>query len=80
MIHYVKIENSPRLQAMLTVLEKTGARTTLDLQHLTGSMAVHTDIAELRANGYAIRRDYIGRTAAGRQIHKYTLLGRMEKP
>jgi hypothetical protein len=34
-----------------------------------------TLVAELRANGYTIRREYKGKTQSGRHINIYTLIG-----
>jgi hypothetical protein len=41
------------------------------LHTLTGSMAVHTDIAELRANGIAVACRQNGKTPNGRRIMEY---------
>jgi hypothetical protein len=70
-MNFANIERSARLQKTFAAL-KIGTRTTAELQRETGSMAVHTDIAELRANGKTIKTQYVGRID-GRKIYSYTL-------
>lgn len=74
MIHFAKIDKSERLQRLLGLLRDGKAHTTFDLASATNSMAVHTDIAELRANGHNVRTRYLGKRADGRRIYAYTLL------
>jgi hypothetical protein len=54
--HAARISSSPRLRALLTALLKAGDRglTTKEIQVLTDACAVHSDVCELRANGYRI--------------------------
>lgn len=48
--------------------------TTLELARVNGSMAVHSDIAELRHKGYVITCARDGKTEAGRALYRYTLV------
>jgi hypothetical protein len=48
-----KLESSPRLRATLAAL-RTGELSTLQISQRTFSVAVHSDVAALRANGIAI--------------------------
>lgn len=77
-MHAANVEKSFRLRRMLAALQDArhyGA-TTYDLQVQTGSMAVHSDVAELRANGYLVSCDCEGTTQSGRRINRWRLVGR----
>lgn len=52
-MHAANIENSPRLQQVLSYLRK-GPATTFEIVMGCGVCAVNSIIAELRANGYVI--------------------------
>ena len=69
------LSRSSRLQATLLALTRAGARglTTHALADATGSMACHSDVSELRANGIAVTCVYEGRTHNGRKIYRYTI-------
>jgi len=71
MIHFAKLSSSPRLRLLLDVLTDGKQHTTRDIFDRTGSMAVHTDISELRANGYTIVTDCQGRNEHGRTVYSY---------
>ena len=73
MIHYAKLENSQRLQELFAILQDGKAHSAFDIQAKTKSMAVHTDIAELRENGYEISQWYDGQTARGRSRSMYRM-------
>ena len=74
MIHAGKLSSSARLQATLRVLSDCHAHSTRDIAETTGSQAVHTDIAELRANGLPVGPAvYAGRSQEGRKIYCYTM-------
>lgn len=77
-MHAARIENSKRLQRVLDALLRAGDKglTTLDLFMATGSMAVHSDVAELRANGYDVTCAMAGKNSSGRRIYCYTLKGK----
>ena len=59
---------------MLHELRKRGAHTTRSLSKATGSMAVGTDVSELRQSGFEIACRYAGKTAEGRKVYEYGLL------
>ena len=69
-----KLEKSSRLQAVLAFLRDRGERgaTTAELQAATGSMAIHSDVAEVRANGVEVSCAYDG-TSNGRRVYRYRL-------
>ncbi len=69
MIHAAKIDRSPRLNRVLRVLRDGREHTSWELQMEARTVAVHTCISELRANGYAISRRQSGR------VHYYRLEG-----
>ena len=73
-----RIENSKRLQRTLSALRKAGDRglTTMELYLATGSMAVHSDVAELRApcNDFPISCEMSGTNASGRRVYTYRLV------
>ena len=48
----------------------------LALADMTGSVAVATDISELRKNGYDVTCEYLRETVEGRRIYVYTLRGK----
>jgi len=54
MIHAAKIRKSARLNRVLNVLRDGREHTSWELQMEARTVAVHTCISELRANGYAI--------------------------
>jgi biotin operon repressor len=70
--HAAKADRSPRLQKLLSILKDGNIYSTARLQSATGSMAVHTDIHELRCNGYDIECRYIG-IINGKRVSGYRL-------
>ncbi len=76
--HNANADKSFRLHRCLDFLKDAGhfGATTWEIQQGTGSCAVHTDIHELRCNGYLISCDYEGMTQAHRRINRYRLIGR----
>jgi biotin operon repressor len=72
--HAAKIENSPRLQETLALLRDCTWHDGADITAATGSQALHSDIHELRENGYTIEQRYAGRTDKGRRISQYRLI------
>lgn len=74
-MHAARLDSSPRLQRTLEVIRAhPGGCTTLELVLLTGSCAVHSDVAELRAepNKIPISCRY-ERTVNGRRVYRYRL-------
>lgn len=70
---------SERLRRMLDDLKAYPGSTTFEIQSRTKSCAVHSDVAELRQNGYFIDRTCDGKKN-GRQINRYWLRGRRFEP
>jgi hypothetical protein len=76
MIHFANAKKSKRLSKLLKAFIDYKQRTTAQLQAITKSMATHTDISELRANGYDIRCNYSHVDAkTGHKIYIYNFLG-----
>jgi hypothetical protein len=73
--HAGTLENSNRLITTYNLLwsAKKGI-TTEDIRKKTGSVAVHSDISSLRANGINIpKAKYCGLSATGRKIYLYKI-------
>jgi hypothetical protein len=66
------IYTSASLQATLAAI-RGGWASTLEIQRRTGSMAVHSDIAAIRANGLTVQRRSRPDTAAGCRVSEYRL-------
>jgi hypothetical protein len=74
MIHFADVKKSHRLRRMVKALGRSW-RTTAELQAITRSMCVHTDISELRANGKDILCRYDSTDAqTGAKIYRYRLI------
>ena len=74
-MHAANLSKSERLSRLHRLLVRADKPlTSLQIQRKTGSMAVHTDIAELRANGIPVGpARYESTTAEGRRIFSYAL-------
>ena len=72
--HAAKIENSTRLQQTLACLIDFSWHDGAEITGATDSQALHSDIHELRENGYSIEQRYAGRAVTGRRISQYRLL------
>ena len=71
-----KVETSPRLSRMLSVLKAhPEGLTTMELQSWTNSCAVATDISEIRRSNYIIERQFMG-VRNGRKVNRYRYKGR----
>ena len=71
---HANLKNSTRLQRLLTVLSDGQSYDTQYLARKTGSVAVHTDASELRAQGVPVSKAiYSGLSSSGRKIFKYKL-------
>jgi hypothetical protein len=68
-------KTSPHLSAILALLRSRGptGATTLELQEVSNSMAVSTDVSAIRHNGYTIDCEYED-VRNGRKIYRYWLL------
>ena len=63
--------------AILSALQSGRVLTTLDIFKLCGSMAGHSRISDLRAQGYAI--DCKRTTVNGRAVWQYSLVGPVQR-
>jgi len=70
-MHAGHLDTSQRLQNTLKAIKDWA--TTLEISRYTGSMAVHSDIAALRAGGVKISSKYVGRTAFGNRTWAYRM-------
>jgi hypothetical protein len=79
-MHAAKADKSERLRQTLLAIRSWGkyGATGAQIQGHTGSMAVATDISELRQNGYNIECKYEGLSPYGRKIFRYTFKGKKE--
>jgi hypothetical protein len=70
-----KVTTSYRLKKYLPILADMLVHTSAELQRRTGSMAVHSDISDLRKNGVPVADAVYLRTDAktGRKIYGYYL-------
>lgn len=74
-MHAAKLAKSPRLQRLLSILRAhPEGMTTMALVQWTGSCAVHSDVAELRAapNLIPIACEYQG-MRDGRRVFRYRI-------
>ena len=77
-MHAGNPERSRRLARLLDLLQASPRGiTTAEIQIWTGSMAPATDVSELRQSGYRITRTCEGKNKNGRQVNRYTLLGKL---
>lgn len=76
MIHFAKLEKSPRLRRLLAYLIERGQEgaTTREITLNAEIMAVNTAIAELRANGCLINCHFQERTIEGSSVFRYRLI------
>jgi hypothetical protein len=74
-IHFAKIEKSPRLRRLLAYLLECGENgaTTREINNDASIMAVSTAVAELRLNGFVIDCHFQGRTVQGSSVFRYVL-------
>lgn len=73
-MHAANAKKSKRLQATLRALRRSQRGcTTRQLARATGSVAPHSDVAEIRANGFNVSCTYEGTTPNGRRVYRYRL-------
>lgn len=61
-MHHAKLENSPRLQRVLSLLRnEPNPQSTMDIIHKANVCAVNSAVAELRENGISIECQQEGR-------------------
>lgn len=70
--HFADIKKSSRLQKLHSVLLRGGIFSTARLQRETGSMAIHSDVHELRCNGIKVKCTYLYEIE-GRKVYGYSL-------
>jgi hypothetical protein len=71
--HAAKVSTSSRLQAVLDVLSDGRWHSSYELTMKTHSVAPHSDLHEIRQNGYPVEQRYNGETPNGRRISEYRL-------
>ena len=73
--HAANLKRSERLQRLLRALSADYYKTTSILQAQTGSMAIHSDIHELRCEGVPVApAKYFGKNSNGKKIYGYKLM------
>ena len=73
---YAQVSNSPRLQAVLTALRKhPQGLTGLDLAMEARVLNPAEPCSELRKQGFVIEAREEAKSAAGRRVFRYTLVG-----
>lgn len=71
--HHAKLENSPRLQRVLKVLQGGGWYSTMEIATRSRNVATSTSISELKSNGIKIERRRESKKD-GTQVHYYRLV------
>lgn len=75
-MHVAKLENSKRLQAILSLLRERGeaGATTREISEFSGALNPATEVSALRHNGVGVACEYQGRTDTGAKVYKYWLV------
>jgi len=75
-MNVAKLENSKRLQAILTLLQSRGATgaTTREISEVSGALNPATEVSALRHNGVSVDCAYQGRTETGSKVYRYWLV------
>ena len=76
-MHAANLEHSPRLKRMLRAL-RGGWHSTMELCRAVDSCAVHSDVAELRANGIGIET-FSHVNSNGRRVWYYRIEKQLAK-
>jgi len=71
--HYARLEKSARLQKLLRLLSDCQVHTTAEIQRALDTCAAHSDVHELRCNGFTIEGGWI--KGKGRRVYGYRLIG-----
>ncbi len=76
MIHFAKLDASPRLQRMLAFLRERGpsGATGREIAVECETLNPATQASELRRNGFNIECSYERTTEGGRSVHRYRLI------
>lgn len=73
--HAATLADSERLIVLHSILSDGLPHTTAELSERTGSMAIHSDVHELRQNGVAVgKARYVGLSQSGRKVYEYQLI------
>lgn len=72
-IHFAKLEKSPRLQRLLAFLQTGGEFSTRDIILNTGLVAINSAVAELRMNGISISCRVLKDREDGARVWAYRL-------
>lgn len=80
-MHAARFDNSERLQRLAACLRRRGGSgaTTDEIRRDTGSVCVHSDVSELRANGFTVDCSFEG-LHQGRRVYRYTLTSEPGQP
>jgi len=74
MMHFAKLDKSNRLKKTLAALAGNRWKTTDEIRRQTKSVAVHSDISELRRNNKDIICRYDHKEPNGSRVYRYRLL------
>lgn len=70
--HFCDVIGNPRLEPLMLALHRQGVMTSQELQAITGSMCIATDISNIRAKGYPVSKGKLSRvTDTGRKVYEY---------
>jgi len=73
MMHYARLDHSPRLQRFLKLLQDGKRHSTMDVISCARICAVNSAAAELRANGIDVECNFRGLTDTGERVYEYHL-------
>lgn len=74
-MNFASLKKSDRLKRLYHVLSDRCWHSSADIQRKTRAVAVHSDVSELRCNGFTIPCRYSGLSRTGRKIYQYRLAG-----
>ena len=74
MIHYARLDHSPRLQRLLAYLQDHKPHSTMDIITGAGICAVNSAVSEIRRNGYNVECIGKGKNQNGSNVFEYRLL------
>ena len=74
--HFGEVVGNPRLEPLLNAIISRKEMTSAELQSINGSMAIATDMSNIRLKGYPISdAEYIGKVN-GRKVYRYRWEGK----
>jgi hypothetical protein len=74
-MHYARLDRSPRLQRLLSLLSSGAHYTTREVIVATGICAVNSAASELRRNDVDVQCVFRGLTDTGERVYEYYLPG-----